>query len=784
MTADQLGTGLGAEQARLIEREVESALLRLDGVADCAVCFDGVDTSEAATRLCERCGVPAKFPGITFDEAGVCSLCTMYAANEDKVHAYFRPLEELAPLLRDAAEARGSDYDCLLLFSGGKDSTYVLYRLVELGLRVMTFTFDNGFISKTALQNVKDVTGELGIEHVTATRADQNKVFLQSLQQHKSVCNGCFRSLLDLSTELAHEKDIPTIVTGLSRGQIIDERLGWFYQQGIYDPVEIEEKLKVGRQIYHQAGSSIDANAVDSVEVVDFYRYSDVTKTGIRTLLQSRSKLWSQPTDTGFCSSNCMINDVGVYVHQAERGYHNYESPTRWEVRLGHLERAEADEELRAPVNITRVKRMLGKIGYVDPADRNRLGARLTAYYVPKGVDDAERLQDELGQVLPEFLLPAQWVPVERIPREGGVVVASALAPPRPTRFGPGSGVDAVDPAEPVAADPTRPLTPAQQAVFAAHPDAPGPRARALLLEADEPLEAAAVRKSLLQLVLHHDALRLRFAAEHGEWRQQTGGVGAIALSRLDVSAATPPEEAELVRTAVSRLRDRLDVANGPLLRVAVIDRGARPGGLLVVVHELAADTQGWRTLLTDLGQALTRTGRGEPVALRPVEAFLDQRFPAVAPVPDHVVEPGDRRRVSVECGPVVSAHGVTQALADVFAGHGVAVEVLDHTARKGDVVGNLSVVERAGLQDAPVTVRYDHFGDLAELVPEGAPFRVGAGVDFTEPPVEHRYPVEVAGVVRDGGLRLEFSCAPSAHALLDAGVARQVADRLAGGTP
>ena len=248
-------TELTGAQAQLVADQVESALRRHDGVVDCAVVFDGPQDLDTAGRACLRCRISGRYPGIAFDDAGVCSLCTMYETNRDRIHAYFRPLDELAPKLRAAAQRAGSDYDCLLLFSGGKDSSYVLYRLVDLGLRVMTFTFDNGFISRTALRNVETITGELGVEHVTATRADQNTVFLQTLREHKSVCNGCFPSLLDLSTELAHRRGIPSILTGLSRGQIMDERLSWFHRNGIFDPVEIERKLALGRQVYHGAGS-------------------------------------------------------------------------------------------------------------------------------------------------------------------------------------------------------------------------------------------------------------------------------------------------------------------------------------------------------------------------------------------------------------------------------------------------------------------------------------------------------------------------------------------------
>ncbi|WP_461027986.1 7-cyano-7-deazaguanine synthase, partial [Streptomyces sparsus] len=430
MGSDTRDSVLDPDRARMVTRQVEEAVRQQPHATDCAVVLHGAedpDDPDSAERRCVSCGIGDAFPGLTFDAGGVCSLCARLDTHRDEIQAYFRQPEELAPRLREAARARGSEVDCLLLFSGGKDSTYVLYRLVELGLRVMTFTFDNGFISRTALRNVEDVTSELGIEHVTATRADQRKVFLRSLQEHKSVCNGCFRSLLDLSTTLAHERGIPSIVTGLSRGQIMDERLSWFHEHGIYDVAEIEEKLRVGRRVYHQASGDLGAAAVDAVDVVDFFRYSEVTKEGIRSYLRQRSSLWAQPTDTGFCSSNCMINDVGVYVHAAERGYHNYEAPTRWEVRLGHLDMAEADEELRVPVDTGRVRRMLARIGYPDPADQRRLGARMTAYYVPAPGTAAQGLPGAVAEVLPESLLPATWVPVPRIPRTAGRVDRRAL---------------------------------------------------------------------------------------------------------------------------------------------------------------------------------------------------------------------------------------------------------------------------------------------------------------------------------------------------------------------
>lgn len=685
----------------------------------------------AAERSCARCGISARYPGLSFDASGVCSLCAMYAQHGPEIHSYFGEVDEFVRLVRARARERGSDHDCLLLYSGGKDSSYVLYRLMDLGLRVRTFTFDNGFISKTALRNVETITSELGIEHVTATRADQNRVFLRSLQQHKSVCNGCFRSLLDLSTQHAHDLGIPTIVTGLSRGQIMDERLSWFHRQGIFDPAEIEPRLTAGRRVYHQSGQdgTLTSEAVDSVEVVDYYRYSDVTKDGIRALLRERSDLWSQPGDTGFCSSNCMINDTGVLVHSRERGFHNYEAPTRWEVRLGHLARGEADEELRPPAETPRIREQLLQIGY-------------------------------------------------RLPPEG-TVPAAAAAP----------AAERTTPAPAATAPLTAALTPAQQEVLDRDPHEPGRRARALLLQTTDGVDAARVRKAALQLSLHHQALRLRFERRPDGWRQYDAGVaGALPVLRLDLSAREASEEPGLLRTAVDRMRANLSLTDGPLARIALVERGQRPARLLLVVHELLADTRSWRLLLRDL--CTLWAAPGQSTALEPAEPFLERAAATTAaPAAPAAHEPPacgeEPRRLRVTCAATASADEVADALARVLEdlGDEPAVEVLDHTAADGPTgVGRWSRARAAESGAAPL-IRYEHMGDLAALLPADAPLSLvdTDAVDFTDLPGTGRDLLTVVGVVRGAVLYLDWWCPPARWGrLLAAGVPERVARRLA----
>src|SRR6185503_12956130 len=87
-------------------------------------------------RSCAVCGIPSRYPGISFDAAGVCDLCRFYQTHQKQIGRYFQTLDDLRRLFVAAASEKTGQHDCLLLYSGGKDSTYVLYRLVDLGLKV------------------------------------------------------------------------------------------------------------------------------------------------------------------------------------------------------------------------------------------------------------------------------------------------------------------------------------------------------------------------------------------------------------------------------------------------------------------------------------------------------------------------------------------------------------------------------------------------------------------------------------------------------------------------
>jgi non-ribosomal peptide synthase protein (TIGR01720 family)/FkbM family methyltransferase len=147
------------------------------------------------------------------------------------------------------------------------------------------------------------------------------------------------------------------------------------------------------------------------------------------------------------------------------------------------------------------------------------------------------------------------------------------------------------------------PLTPAQHWFFTLDLPARDHWNQAVLLEAREQLDAAWLREVVQQLFVHHDALRLRFTAGGAEWRQVNASPDEpLPFSVFDLSALSEAEQTAAIDARGAELQSTLNIAQGPLARVAYFELGAqRPGRLLFVVHHLAIDGISWRILLEDL---------------------------------------------------------------------------------------------------------------------------------------------------------------------------------------
>jgi hypothetical protein len=161
---------------------------------------------------CNKCLLNNHYPGISFDENGTCSLCSSKKT--------YKPIgEEKLRLILQAAKRKNAAYDALVPISGGKDSTYILHLAVNVyKLNVLTMTYDNGFLSPLALNNIQRAIEITKVKHVfyKPNLETQKKVFKNMFQLSGDFCGACDIGTKAAILKTAHDYSIPIILYGTS----------------------------------------------------------------------------------------------------------------------------------------------------------------------------------------------------------------------------------------------------------------------------------------------------------------------------------------------------------------------------------------------------------------------------------------------------------------------------------------------------------------------------------------------------------------------------------------
>lgn len=109
---------------------------------------------------CSRCLLPETMPFIEFDKDGVCNYCKNYKKMS------FKPIEEMNDIA-DRIRKNDGTQDCIVMFSGGRDSSFLLHYVVkELKLHPLVFTYDWGMSTPLGERNAARMCEILGVERI------------------------------------------------------------------------------------------------------------------------------------------------------------------------------------------------------------------------------------------------------------------------------------------------------------------------------------------------------------------------------------------------------------------------------------------------------------------------------------------------------------------------------------------------------------------------------------------------------------------------------------------
>lgn len=316
-------------------------------------------------RICSKCVLPQTFPGISFNNEGICNYCQAFKDKNKNIFDEKKKYEQrFLDLLAKIHTSRLTPYtyDILMSYSGGKDSTYTLILLKKkYGLNILTITFDNGFLSETAQLNIKRITERLNIDHILFkprwdllkkifSFASQKEIYpKKTLERASTICTSCMGIVKSLCLKMAIEFNIPMIGYGWSPGQAplqssimkTNPSLVKISQQVIFGPL----KKVVGDEIsfyFLQERHYLDPEKFPyNIHPLAWEHYDEeiikdeITKYG-----------WIEPEDTDSNSTNCLLNAFANEVHLQRYGYHPYAWEIANMIRQGVMSREEGYQKI------------------------------------------------------------------------------------------------------------------------------------------------------------------------------------------------------------------------------------------------------------------------------------------------------------------------------------------------------------------------------------------------------------------------------------------------------
>jgi len=304
---------------------------------------------------CQRCILPLTFPGLSLDEEGICTYCREAGSPEEMSRDREAAITSLWDVI---SNSRGrAESDCIVAFSGGKDSTFVLQWLVNVAqLRCIAVTVDNGFISPQALENGHAVTDALGVDWILYRPAP---TFMRKLYRESAVnpgihapsaalrasatCQSCIHLINTYVVRLALERGTPLVAGGYLSGQVprgtsslrIDHTRAGAAREATSERYHGVLGADAGRYLAVPArpGSShvTVLNPLLAIRVTEDEILASIAPLG-----------WKRASDTGRQSTNCRLNDLGIFLHQRYHGFNPYLLEMAAQVREGLLSRDEA----------------------------------------------------------------------------------------------------------------------------------------------------------------------------------------------------------------------------------------------------------------------------------------------------------------------------------------------------------------------------------------------------------------------------------------------------------
>ncbi len=132
---------------------------------------------------CRKCVMPSTKPDLHLDEEGVCNACRSYE-NRKEVDWDLRK-KELLQIMDRYRSKDGTNWDCIVPLSGGKDSTFQVVQMLQLGMNPLCVTATTCDLTEIGRRNIENIK-KLGVDYIEMSpnpiiRAKLNRIGLMQV---------------------------------------------------------------------------------------------------------------------------------------------------------------------------------------------------------------------------------------------------------------------------------------------------------------------------------------------------------------------------------------------------------------------------------------------------------------------------------------------------------------------------------------------------------------------------------------------------------------------------
>jgi N-acetyl sugar amidotransferase len=300
--------------------------------------------------------MPDTQEGIKFDELGICQACQ---SSEQKIHINWVEREkELRKIIDKAKTEAGSNYDCIIPISGGKDSMFQLYVLVEVyGMKPLAVTFSHNWYSETGWYNLQNALKEFNVDHImfTPNRGLVNRIARRSLEGIGDACWHCHAGVGAFPLQAAVRFNIPLLIWGES----IAETSG---RASYKDPVhkfdrdyftKVSAKLRPSEMVCEYLSErdlypfnvptieEIERVGVYGIHLGDYIFWDEERQTEFVSEYYGWKETEMEGAYKGYKSAECTMAGVHDFTCYLKRGYGRSTFQASLDVRNGLMTREE-----------------------------------------------------------------------------------------------------------------------------------------------------------------------------------------------------------------------------------------------------------------------------------------------------------------------------------------------------------------------------------------------------------------------------------------------------------